>query len=219
MKITELLDEYWDLAFAEGKEGRDHDTINGDAQRVRVALEAAAQADIPASTVGGDDPINAATGAMIYRQAYTDHVHSILSVGEQVPYSIHLAASEKGAQAVIIAVTASLFVTRPEVGKDAQPHQQRLVGEKAAVDDKYAKLRDFSGRDDFVSIVPDEKERERLYRQSWILAEYSRVLGERIAAAAICATGAETDMTRTATCNEHLQVRPTRPILSSAEER
>ncbi len=37
-------------------------------------------------------------------------------------------------------------------------------------------------RDDFVSIVADEKERERLYRQSWIMAEYSKVLGERIAA-------------------------------------
>lgn len=62
-----------------------------------------------------------------------------------------------------------------------QPHQQRVVDEKLELDEKYNKLRDFIGRDDFVSIVADEKERERLYRQSSIMAEYSKVLGERVA--------------------------------------
>lgn len=63
-----------------------------------------------------------------------------------------------------------------------EPHQQRVVDEKAALDDKHNKLRDFLGRDDFVSIVSDEAERERLYRQSSIMAEYSAVLGQRITA-------------------------------------
>lgn len=62
------------------------------------------------------------------------------------------------------------------------PHQQRVVDEKAALDEKYTKLRDFIGRDDFVSTVTSAEERERLYRQSWIMAEYTKVLGERIAA-------------------------------------
>lgn len=37
-----------------------------------------------------------------------------------------------------------------------EPHQQCVVDEKAALDDKHNKLRDFIGRDDFVSIVSDE---------------------------------------------------------------
>lgn len=32
--LRELIVRYWNLAYAEGKEGRDHDTPNGDAQRV-----------------------------------------------------------------------------------------------------------------------------------------------------------------------------------------
>ena len=39
--IPDLLDRYWDLAYAEGKEGRNHDTINGDAQEVRTKLSLA----------------------------------------------------------------------------------------------------------------------------------------------------------------------------------
>lgn len=32
--LEKLIGEYWTLAYNEGKEGRDHDTENGDAQRV-----------------------------------------------------------------------------------------------------------------------------------------------------------------------------------------
>jgi hypothetical protein len=45
-EIMELVDEYWSLAFAEGKEGRDHDTPDGAAQRCRAAIEAALP-DVP----------------------------------------------------------------------------------------------------------------------------------------------------------------------------
>ena len=37
-QFLELLGEYWDLAFAEGKEGRLHDNEAGDANRVHARL-------------------------------------------------------------------------------------------------------------------------------------------------------------------------------------
>lgn len=36
-----LIDRYWDLAYAEGKEGRNHDTANGDAQECRHRIDMA----------------------------------------------------------------------------------------------------------------------------------------------------------------------------------
>lgn len=39
-KIAELLHEYFELGVAEGREGRNHDTEAGDAQRVLSAIEA-----------------------------------------------------------------------------------------------------------------------------------------------------------------------------------
>ena len=38
-KFEDLLNEYWSLAHQEGIEGRDHDTINGDAQKCLCALQ------------------------------------------------------------------------------------------------------------------------------------------------------------------------------------
>ena len=37
-KLEELLGEYWSLAYAEGVEGRTHDTKAGDAQRVLAEI-------------------------------------------------------------------------------------------------------------------------------------------------------------------------------------
>jgi len=37
----------------------------------------------------------------VYRQAYADHVHSVLHVGESVPVSIHHAASVKAGEAIL----------------------------------------------------------------------------------------------------------------------
>lgn len=39
-EALELIGQYWDLAYAEGKEGRTTDTPNGDAQRTLAAIEA-----------------------------------------------------------------------------------------------------------------------------------------------------------------------------------
>lgn len=39
--IQDLLDRYWQLADAEGRENRQHDTESGDAQECRSAIDAA----------------------------------------------------------------------------------------------------------------------------------------------------------------------------------
>lgn len=40
-RLRGLIDRYWNIAYAEGKEGRDHDTACGDAQRCRDDIERA----------------------------------------------------------------------------------------------------------------------------------------------------------------------------------
>ena len=40
-KLRDLIDKYWCLAYAEGKENRTHDTEEGDAQRVSIAIDKA----------------------------------------------------------------------------------------------------------------------------------------------------------------------------------
>lgn len=62
-----------------------------------------------------------------------------------------------------------------------QPHQQRVVNEKAELDDKIAKLKEFIDSSAiFASLHSDEK--ERLVRQHSCMTEYSEILSERIAA-------------------------------------
>lgn len=43
-RLMELVAQYWDLAYAEGAEGRTHDTEDGAAQRVLSEIRAAVQA-------------------------------------------------------------------------------------------------------------------------------------------------------------------------------
>jgi hypothetical protein len=62
-----------------------------------------------------------------------------------------------------------------------QEYQQRVVQEKANLDEKIAKLNAFLGQDGFPARVPDEAERSRLTSQFSVMSEYSRILGERIA--------------------------------------
>lgn len=61
-----------------------------------------------------------------------------------------------------------------------QPHQQRVVAEKAELDEKLNKLLAFHGTETF-NALPEE-EQDRLIRQSVVMTDYSAVLGERIAA-------------------------------------
>lgn len=37
-RLNALIDQYWDLAYAEGAEKRDHDTASGDAQKTRQEI-------------------------------------------------------------------------------------------------------------------------------------------------------------------------------------
>ena len=62
-----------------------------------------------------------------------------------------------------------------------QDFQQRVVDEKAALDEKYNKLTPFIGSSDVFATLPAD-EQERLTRQHRLMGEYSAVLGERIAA-------------------------------------
>jgi hypothetical protein len=60
-----------------------------------------------------------------------------------------------------------------------QPHQQRVVDEKAELDERRKKLGEFKNTDLFVSLPWQEQ--ERLNTQAHIMTMYSAVLGERIA--------------------------------------
>jgi hypothetical protein len=61
-----------------------------------------------------------------------------------------------------------------------QPHQERAIAEKAELDERLAKLKAFLGSEAFVKVAEDEQ--DRLDRQADTMAEYSGILGERIAA-------------------------------------
>ncbi|WP_157651725.1 crAss001_48 related protein [Burkholderia ubonensis] len=60
------------------------------------------------------------------------------------------------------------------------PHQQRVVDEKAELDERLSKLNAFFGTPIFTGL--DENERERLSAQARVMGEYSSILGDRIAA-------------------------------------
>jgi hypothetical protein len=61
------------------------------------------------------------------------------------------------------------------------PHHQRVIGEKAVLDDKKIKLDAFMQGEQF-HVVCDEGERNRLINQYNAMCCYSSVLAERIAA-------------------------------------
>lgn len=59
-------------------------------------------------------------------------------------------------------------------------HEQRVVIEKAELDERLSKLSAFFGTPIFTGL--DEEERERLAAQARAMGDYSRILGDRIAA-------------------------------------
>jgi hypothetical protein len=103
-------------------------------------------------TEGATMTLSAEDGSLIYRQAYTDHIHSLLRVGEQVPYSIHLAASEKGAAALIQAALAS-----PAPASEA-------VKPRCYV----AEMKTSAGSDFFVAIkIGDRELTPHMFKEKW----------------------------------------------------
>lgn len=67
----------------------------------------------------------------------------------------------------------------PEVEGKA-PHQIRVIAERADLDARAERLRNFIMGDTFAGLPPDEQ--HRLRRQRMLMDELSAVLGERIAA-------------------------------------
>jgi hypothetical protein len=61
-----------------------------------------------------------------------------------------------------------------------QPYQQRVVDEKAALDELHGKLKVFLSGDVFKKL--DNAEQQRLFHQSAAMALYSYILAERITA-------------------------------------
>lgn len=61
-----------------------------------------------------------------------------------------------------------------------QPHQERVVAEKAELSDKLDKLETFEGGAIFTGLPPAEQ--SRLTRQLLIMRLYEQVLSERISA-------------------------------------
>jgi hypothetical protein len=59
-----------------------------------------------------------------------------------------------------------------------QPHQQRVLDEKAELDKKIIKLDEFIKTSQIFAELPDE-ERELLIRQKSCMSEYSEILGAR----------------------------------------
>lgn len=62
-----------------------------------------------------------------------------------------------------------------------QPHQQRVVDEKAALDEKATALSNFIGTSPIFETL-DPAEQERLKEQNDVMWQYSEILGKRIAA-------------------------------------
>lgn len=60
------------------------------------------------------------------------------------------------------------------------PHQQRVIDEKAELDARLSNLIPFLSSDTCHGLPFDE--RGRLKHQSMVMADYSKILGERIAA-------------------------------------
>lgn len=59
-------------------------------------------------------------------------------------------------------------------------HQQRVIGEKAQLEERVSKLADFLDGDVFRSL--DAAEQERLTVQLGAMREYAQILGERVSA-------------------------------------
>lgn len=70
--------------------------------------------------------------------------------------------------------------TKATMSHTLQPHQQRVVNEKAELDDRLSKLQAFVENPKFISI--DTGEQRRLLEQRNIMLAFSDILGDRIAA-------------------------------------
>ena len=80
----------------------------------------------------------------------------------------------------VVTTTTVTRERRPASGSSLPPHQQRVLAEKAELDDRLAKLQAFSLNPIFYGLPTDEQ--DRLQKQAVAMQAYSEVLGERITA-------------------------------------
>jgi hypothetical protein len=60
------------------------------------------------------------------------------------------------------------------------PYQQRVIDEKAVLDERLVKLNKFLATDTFAELPQDEQ--DRMQRQAKYMKRYSEILGQRIEA-------------------------------------
>lgn len=118
-------------------------------------------------------PVSHATYAEIRRKltdaGYTDQFHDDRDGGGVVIDMHGIAISNEEAR------------VKPHKEEPAmQPHQERVVQEKAELSEKVDKLETFIGGSIYASLPPAEQ--SRLTRQHLIMQLYEQVLSERIAA-------------------------------------
>lgn len=76
---------------------------------------------------------------------------------------------------------ATYDVAKEDSHSNLPPHQQRVVDEKTALDEKAHKLSDFIGNNPIFETL-DAEEQERLKVQNDLMWSYSEILGARISA-------------------------------------
>jgi len=119
------------------------------------------------SACASPENFDAEIGRNIARQNAVQKIWPLM--GYALKQQLHLAAYEPPAPG---AAHAGYSTT--------QPHQQRVVDEKAELDERLAKLVAFTKTPIFGGL--DSAERDRLGQQAATMAMYSDILGDRIAA-------------------------------------
>jgi hypothetical protein len=118
------------------------------------------------SACASPENFDAEIGRNIARQNAVQKIWPLM--GYQLREDLHRAANQQPALGAAHAGYSTM-----------QPHQQRVVDEKAELDEKRAKLIAFFGTPIFAALPADEK--ERLEAQVHFMGGYSNVLSDRIA--------------------------------------
>jgi hypothetical protein len=121
---------------------------------------------------------------------YLKNAKCVHEVGEEypahAPFEVGVVRADLLRKTVALSSLAPVAATNSNPTKrkdDMKPHQERVVTEKADLNDKLGKLLDFieGGKGKVYSTLVTE-ERERLTTQARIMREYSDILADRIAA-------------------------------------
>jgi hypothetical protein len=106
------------------------------------------------------------------------------TINRHVPASADKTAAMRELRGVVMAANLAVACnpgpTSNAPSSGLPPHQQRVLDEKAALDDKIRKLQTFAQGPIF-DRLPDE-EKGRMHSQFSVMQDYSKILAERIAA-------------------------------------